>query len=372
MKHDDMRTIVVNEDFIIKPVNGFGNEDMIKQILATDRPDVMLIFTDPRFWYWLFEMSDVIHQCCPIAYWHLWDNGPDPTFNKVLYESTDLINCINYPTFEMVRRMLPNHPRVNYVPHAIPSNVYFSLSDDEKRHNRAKLLGLDRQDHFVGLWISRNARRKMPSDVLVSWKNFLDRLERDHGHRRATLVMHTDPFDQEGPNLHAVVDALDVKKNVVFSTNRVDFNEMNAIYSACDFVITRSSAEGFGLPTLEAMMAGLPIIALKTGGLTRQVVNWKTGEENGIALPVETRSLVGNQQIPFIWEDYVTHETVTESITKMYEFGGQKRKEVGLKAREYALTEYNVDQVTRSWDDSLTELLSTWRETYKRWESKVI
>jgi hypothetical protein len=90
MKHEDYRTIVVNEDFIIKPTNGFGDRNLLRQVLATERPDALMLFTDPRFFIWVWEMEDEIHQICPIAYNHLWDNGPWPEFNKVLYESTDL------------------------------------------------------------------------------------------------------------------------------------------------------------------------------------------------------------------------------------------------------------------------------------------
>ena len=53
-------------------------------------------------------------------------------------------------------------------------------------------------DHFLVGYVSRNARRKMPSDIIMSWKIFLDELEKKYGHRKATLVMHTEPLDPEG------------------------------------------------------------------------------------------------------------------------------------------------------------------------------
>ena len=67
MKHSEYNTVVVNEDFIIKPIDGFGNPDLIRMTLATECPDILLIFTDPRFFTWLWEMEDEIHQVCPIA-----------------------------------------------------------------------------------------------------------------------------------------------------------------------------------------------------------------------------------------------------------------------------------------------------------------
>ena len=366
VKHEDYRTLVVNEDFIIKPTNGFGDRNMLRQVLATERPDVLLLFTDPRFFIWVWEMEDEIHQVCPIAYNHLWDNYPWPEFNKVLYESTDLVNCINWPTYQMVKERFPE--KTNYIPHAIPKEVYYPLPEDQQKKNKVALLGSQREDHFTALFVSRNARRKMPSDILVSWKQFMDELKKKHGHSKATLVMHTEPLDPEGPNLHHVVDMLEIKDSVFFSKNRIEFGDMNKLYNACDTVVNRSCNEGFGLSTLEAMMCAKPIIAIKTGGLTRQVEDLETGEQFGIGLNPDASSLVGNQLVPFIYEDYVTHEALANAFMEMYEWGPEKRKQVGLRALDHARKDYNIDNVIKSWDDTLTKLVDTWQDNRKTWE----
>lgn len=68
VKHDNYDVIKVSDDFIIKPIDGFGNKEILRMALATEKPDVIFIFTDPRFYYWLFEMEDEIRQVCPIVY----------------------------------------------------------------------------------------------------------------------------------------------------------------------------------------------------------------------------------------------------------------------------------------------------------------
>ena len=82
IKHEDYNTVTVNPDFIIKPTNGFGDRNMLRQVLAQERPDALLLFTDPRFFIWVWEMEDEVHQICPIAYNHLWDTPPWPEFNR--------------------------------------------------------------------------------------------------------------------------------------------------------------------------------------------------------------------------------------------------------------------------------------------------
>lgn len=362
IRHDNYDTVVVNPDFIIKPTNGFGDKALLRKTLAQVRPDAIFLFTDPRFFIWTWEMSDEIHQICPIVYWHLWDNPPWPAFNSPLYESTDLINCINYPTYEMVKERFPE--KTNYIPHAVPEDLYSPIPKEESQKFKNTLLGSDKSDHFTCLYVSRNARRKMISDILVSWKDFIEELQKKHGHKKATMVLHTDPMDQEGTNLHQVIELLGIKENIVFSKDRIGFHEMRSLYNMCDTIVNRSCNEGFGLPTLEMMMCGKPIIALKTGGLTRQVEDPDTGEQFGIGMDPEVRTMVGNHMVPYIYEDFVSHKTVTNAFMKMYELGDEGREVLGKKAMERARKEYNLKDVVSEWDRTLTD-------TIEKWNSKV-
>lgn len=366
IKHERYDTIKVSDDLIIKPTNGFGDKNLLRMTLAVERPDVLLLFTDPRFFIWVWEMEDEIHQICPIAYNHLWDNPPWPEFNRVLYESTDLINCINWPTYEMIHKRFPE--KTNYIPHAVPSEVFFPLPESERKRLKGVILGKDRVDHFVILYVGRNARRKMTSDVIISFKQFIDQMEKKTGNRNASLVLHTDPADPEGPNLHHVIDMLHLKNNIVFSKDHVAFEQMNALYNISDTLINRSCNEGFGLPCLEMMMAGRPIIALKTGGLTRQVEDHETGEQYGIAIEPEVKTLVGNQMIPYIYEDFVSHETISKAFMKMYDMSPEEREKLGLRCREHAMKDYDVNKLISEWDRTLTGLMSTWRPGKNRWE----
>lgn len=359
VKHADYNTVAISDDFIIKPIDGFGDPNMLRQALVTEKPDALFLFTDPRFFIWVWEMEEEVHQICPIVYWHVWDNDPWPEFNRVLYESTDLVNCHSHLTYSMVKERFPE--KTNFIPHALPTEVFRPLPEELVKDYKAKILGVDRKDHFVCLWINRNAKRKRSGDVLVSWKMFLDQLYEKHGHRNATLVMHTDPFDDQGSNLMATTDLLKIQKNVFFSKERLDFEHMVILHNISDFCLNISMNEGFGLSTLESMQCGKPIMAVKTGGLTRQVVDHRDGSENGIALPVELRTLVGSQMVPYIYEDYVTNETIAESMLKLYDLGPEARKELGNKARSYALSEFDLKKTVFDWHTTLSKIIEDWK-----------
>ena len=187
--------------------------------------------------------------------------------------------------------------------------------------------------------------------------------------------MHCDPHDPEGTNLHSVVDMLGIRNSVVFSKDRIAFEDMNILYNMCDTVVNRSSNEGFGLPLLEAKMCGKPVISIKTGGLTRQVEDYKTGEQYGIGIEPEVRSMVGNLMIPYIYEDFISHETLAKAFMEMLSWGPDKRKEIGLKAMKHAQRDYVMEDVVSAWDKSLSKLIEDWKNPEAKpstWEMKVL
>lgn len=373
LKHQDYRTVVVNDDFIIKPIDGFGNPDLIRVTLATEKPDVVFIFTDPRFFIWLFDMEDEIRKICPIVWWHVWDNYPYPEFNNAFYEATDLINCHSHMTYTMLKEHFPE--KTNFIPHSLPDNLFFKMKKDDIEKHKANMLGEENKENFVGIWVNRNAKRKRPSDLLQSFSIFLKNLEEKHGHRNATLIMHTEPLDNEGPNLYKVVEMLGIQDNVFFSRDRIEFEKMNVLYNICDFCINTSYAEGFGLATLESMLTGTPIIAPKTGGLTRQVVDHRDGSHNGVACEVDLKTLVGSQAVPYIYEDYVKNENFADAMMKLFEIKNsnpQGWRELETKVENYARSEFSYQKTVDLWHETLKETISNFKDKKTDWNIEAI
>lgn len=372
MKHNDYNVTVVNSDFVIKPVDGFGTREQVRNILMTERPDAILIFTDPRQFIWLWEIEDEIHQLCPITYWHVWDNDPYPSFNKVWYESTDLINCLSYKTYEMVK---PNFPeKTNYIPHAFPKEVYFPAPEDQVAQIRKQNFG-DKADWFMALWVNRNATRKMPSDILEGWKLFLDKLEKEFGHKKACLVMHTDPNDNEGPNLLMVSEYLGLSGNVLFSTNKLDFNHMNVLHNITDTTINIAKNEGFSLSSLITLQCGKPVINLKTGGLTRQVVDYRDGTQHGVGIEPVTRKMVGSQMVPYIYEDFAAQEDVANAFMKIYKITPEEKRVMKEKTTSYVAHEFGFEKMVADWDLTLMNAIETFqvnKPTKKNWQLTLI
>ncbi len=67
-------------------------------------------------------------------------------------------------------------------------------------------------------------------------------------------------------NIYKLLSSLNIEENVIF-TGFVDASDMPAIYSMADIFAYPSFYEGFGLPVLEAMACGTPVLTSNTSSL---------------------------------------------------------------------------------------------------------
>lgn len=359
----DTKTITLSEDWIIEPTTGFGTKDKIRQMLIQWKPDVIFIFTDPRFFTWLFEIEDEIHQVCPIVWWHVWDNYPFPEFNRGYYNATDAINCHSYLTYEMLKDN-GYSDKTQWIPHALPQKYFYPKPDISKQMAKEKYAP-HHVDSWTVFWNNKNFGRKRPGDLIVAWSKFISLLEEKHGHRKACLFLHTDPKMTVGANFVELAKFYHVEDTVCFSTGQVATPVLNDFYNMADVTINIAHSEGFGLSTLESMMTGTPIIAPMTGGQIRQIIDHKDGTENGRALPIEMTLMNSSQSVPYIFEDYCSNETIANKLLEMYELTDEEKKELSQKVLTYANSEFSFDVTVSKWDESIQETVRTWKSKYE-------
>ena len=376
----------------ILPWNGYGNADLIRQLINVEKPDAILHFTDPRYWTWLYDIEHEIRQNVPILFYAIWDDLPDPLYNRNYYESCDWIGCISRQTYGIIKRLsaLDTKPtwkpkkdwQVSYVPHGINTDIYKPA--DVPAEFRKEILG-DKQYDFVLYWSNRNIRRKQPADVIVAFQKFCDKIGKEKADK-CVLLMHTQTVDENGTDLPAVIEAVAPNCNIIFSEKRRLQHELNWNYNIADATINIANNEGFGLATAESIMAGTPIIVNVTGGLQDQcgfevdgkmltaedyikigsLHQWREWEGKAKpgpwALPVWSRALAlaGSVPTPYIWDDRVDIEDVAVAIEKMYNTPKEVRKanaELGRQAfiGEMGLTHTNMCQQLENGIESVFE-----------------
>ena len=377
IKHDNYKPVKVDpygNDWIIQPVDGYGNPEMIRSAIRAHKPDMLWFMTDPRFFGWLWDMEDEIRPLMPMVYYHVWDNKPYPMFNKVFYESTDSIASISKITHEIVTNVAPNVDSI-YLPHAVDSNIFKKIeeSDIEKfKKDHFQNMYDDINDKFVFFWNNRNARRKQSGSLIYWFKDFLDRVGRD----KAVLLMHTEVKDPHGQDLAAIIRNLGLTNGeVIFSQTKVPSEILSFMYNMADCTVNIADAEGFGLATLESLSCETPIIVTMTGGLQEQVTD---GEEYfGIGLEPASKAIIGSQEVPYIYEDRVSREQVVDALEEMYNMSKEERQELGKKGRNHVEKNYNFNNFAKSWQEYMLEVhekFGSWqtRKGYKSWEIKEV
>tara|TARA_R110002074_G_scaffold172700_5_gene335333 strand:- start:1675 stop:3006 length:1332 start_codon:yes stop_codon:yes gene_type:complete len=394
IKHQDYQTVKTEDfkdDWIIQPIDGYGDQEMLRSAIRGYKPDVLWFMTDPRFYEWLWDIENEIRSLVPMVYYHVWDNFPYPQFNKPWYDSTDCIATISKLTSDIVKNVSPDVDEF-YIPHAVPNEIFKKIDKTSVKKFRNDHLQID-DNNFLIFWTNRNARRKQSGSLLFWFKDFLDQLETKYGHRNSTMLMHTDPKDPNGQDLHVIAEELNLleNRNILFSTEKVNPHDLALLYNASDTCITVSDAEGFGLYTFESMACGTPIIATLTGGLQEQVSeveevthdivverNMKhMGEiietKFGIALEPASKAIIGSQQVPYIYEDRVCGKQVADSLLTMYGYGDKKREELGKNCQEHVENNYSFDLYIERWEKAILDIHEkhgSWetRKLYKSWE----
>ena len=331
----------------IYPISGYGNPDILREVIKMEKPDAILHFTDPRFWIWFYQMEHEIRQTTPIFYYNIWDDLPDPKYNRDYYRSSDLLLSISKQTYGLNYRILKDYGyadnwKLKYVPHGITSKRFFKVHPDNNNFLKfEQKYGFDKYK-FKILFLNRNIRRKLPGDVALAYK----------------------PMNDE---------------------------EMNFLYNSVDVYINLASNEGFGLGSLEALTVGTPIIVNVTGGLQDQCgfksekgkyltaddyvelgSNHRgTYKEHGEWVkPVFPRSisLQGSPLTPYIFDDRCQYEDAGEALLEWYNEGPEERERKGELGRQFVLSDdakMTSEHLSKGFMDGMDNAFENWKPREK-------
>jgi glycosyltransferase involved in cell wall biosynthesis len=367
--YNPVKTEEYGDDWIIFPIDGYGNHDSVRSLIRTERPDILWFMTDPRFWGWLWQIEDEIRPLMPMVYYHVWDNYPYPMFNKKFYDSNDFIATISKVTYDIVTTVAPDI-ECKYIPHAVNPNIFKPIDDDDATGFRKETLGEASLEKTVFFWNNRNARRKQSGSVIWWFKDFLDIVGKD----KATLIMHTDIGDQHGQDLQAIINELGLTNGeVLFSQQKVPPENLSMLYNMSDCTVNISDAEGFGLATLESLSCETPVIVNMTGGLQEQVTDGK--EWFGVGIEPTSKAVIGSQEVPYIYEDRISKEVFVDALLKIHNMTPEERKELGKKGKEHLNKNYNFEEFGKTWVNTMLKIheeRGSWenRKNYKGWRLK--
>jgi hypothetical protein len=131
-------------------------------------------------------------------------------------------------------------------------------------------------------------------------------------------------------------------------------------------------------------MAGTPIIANVTGGLQDQMgfnfteddyisigslhhKKWSDQKHGEWVVPIwpAAINLNGSVPTPYIFDDRVNHEDVSDAIMKIYALGNKTRKEKGLKGREFMIEKLSNKIMCDKMIEGIDNALENWKPKKK-------
>lgn len=381
-----------NDDVYVRlyPYTTYGDPEILFKLIDIEKPDAILHFTDPRRWYWLYEIEHLIRTKIPLLYLNIWDALPYPMWNKPFYESCDGLFSISQQTYNInkwvvgpenccdingtfdkngnlipytqnsdVKDIFKNKSLIHLVPHGLNHNKYKKLSvEDTILKNLKNKIFKNKEYDFVIGFVSRNMTRKHQSDLILGYKKFCDSLPKSDADK-CVLLIHSEKINNAGTDLVAVTKALCPEYNIILNDTIYNDLEMICLFNLFTIYCNCSSSEGFGIGVNEAMLCEVPILATVTGGLqdqmgfvdennipikftkefsTNSIGKYRKCGEWAYPMFPSARTIIGSPWTPYLFDDIVNYTEICNGLLYWYNMSAEERLIRGRKGREWACT----------------------------------
>lgn len=335
------------------PTSGYGDEQILTNIIDIESPDGILHISDPRNFDYLYEMDHEIRDKMPLMYYHVWDNDPVPVFNKHIYDSCDWIGCINKKTHRFVEEV-NSETKTSYIPHGVSSEDFYKLSEHEVSDMKSKILGDIKYDFII---FSNNVN--IPRKQLPTLLKAVDEFSKKHTSHKICLLMHNNPGSVVSDNLRLIASDLCKNLDVVFSESSLNLTDLNTMYNICDITVNIASNEGFGLSTLESLMTETPILATDTGGLSDQMYDDGNLGMWAYAIKPSVRRLNSGGDVPYIYDDICDIPSICTGLEHWFKKAKQDREVCGLSGRNFAETKLGLNMMVNKLADNILSTVNT-------------
>lgn len=186
----------------------------------------------------------------------LQENKPLQKLKTKVYQNADHCIAASLAISKYFEKMDIEPAKISIIPNGINLNNFLNINKGKKR----KELGF-REEDFVVVVVARLEKVKGIEYLIKAMKNF-------------QLLIIGD--GSERANLENLVSELGFEDRVIFLGALLN-EQLPEYLSVGDCFCLPSLEEGFGIVVLEAMAAGLPVVATKVGGLRDLIQDGKTG-----------------------------------------------------------------------------------------------
>lgn len=325
---------------------GQGNEAYAKDLLIPRirelRPDIFCTLLDTFMMYpWFMDMN---FAPAKTAFYFPSDGGGNlPMGCDQVLRHVDL--PIAMAKFGQQQCKEVHNLDTEYIPHGVWTKQFKPYSKKLREQKRAEW-GLSNK--FVIGVVARNQGRKMLDRTIKAFAEFAkDKPD-------VILLMHSDPEDKAQVfDIRYLIERYKIANKILFTGTKYfkgfTYEQMVDVYNVMDVFFLSTSGEGFGIPTVEAMSCGIPVVATDYTTTQELIV------ENGLCgLPVKVAAeITGSWAVERAVMDI---EAGVKALNELYD-EPQLRKQFGKVGREKAIKYYDWQIVIDRFDELFTRLI---------------
>lgn len=186
----------------------------------------------------------------------------------------------------------------------IDTTIWRAPTSDERNKLR-KSLGID-EDEFVVLTVADNQERKNPHILLDTFAKFAKG-------KKSRYIFVTREHNLAGAKLKDYAKEVGIMDELMIFERGLPFSQLWGLYALSDAFLLASKSEGLGLPILEAMAVGLPVVATNCTAIAELLA-----DNRGILVPYnfKHRDCFGNG-----WRYWFDSDKGAEALNFIYQNG---------------------------------------------------
>lgn len=179
------------------------------------------------------------------------------------------------------------------VPNGVDLSIFTQKIDEALKEKLINFLGKKPEDIFL-VTTSRLVYKNAVDDIVRSLKILPEKV--------SLIIIGVG---EEERRLQKLIKELNLVNRVKF-LGFIKYSELPKYFSVCDIFVRPSRSEGFGNSFIEAMAAGLPVIATPVGGIP----DFLDDKETGVFCMPDNPQSIANA-VNLIMEDKVLREKIT-------------------------------------------------------------
>ena len=263
---------------------------------------------------YIVTIHDLIFLTAPEKRWeiHKYQAKYVPEFAR---NSQHVITCSESTKNDIVEYIGITPEKVSVIPWGIDHELFSPIADKKEIDLLLREKFGINKPYFLA--VACSVGRKNTPRLLEAWTQVLKKCS------DFKLVLVWNPPDE----IRKHCDKSEFKESIIF-TGRVDDDILRALYQCSECVIYPSICEGFGLPILEAMSCGIPVITSNISSMP------EVGKELAYYItPYETES-ISNGILNFIRSLPVTNQERKNYINHAKKYNWQKCAEQTINIYE--------------------------------------